>query len=41
MSTDIFDITILSSALLGKKVGDIASFETPGGMVQMKILKIS
>ena len=31
----------IGSALLGKKVGDIASFETPGGMVQMKILKIS
>jgi transcription elongation factor GreA len=31
----------IGSALLGKKVGDIASFETPGGMVQMKIIKIS
>lgn len=31
----------IGSALLGKKVGDIASFETPGGIVQMKILKIS
>lgn len=31
----------IGSALLGKKVGDIASFETPGGLVQMKILKIS
>lgn len=31
----------IGSALLGKKVGDIASFETPGGTVQMKILKIS
>ena len=31
----------IGRALLGKKVGDIASFETPGGMVQMKILKIS
>lgn len=31
----------IGSALLGKKVGDIASFETPGGTVQLKILKIS
>lgn len=31
----------IGSALIGKKVGDIASFETPGGTVQMKILKIS
>ena len=31
----------VGSALLGKKVGDIASFETPGGTVQLKILKIS
>lgn len=31
----------IGKALLGKKVGDIASFETPGGLVQMKILKIS
>lgn len=31
----------IGSALIGKKVGDIASFETPGGTVQLKILKIS
>ena len=31
----------IGSSLLGKKVGDIASVETPGGTIQMKILKIS
>ena len=37
----ISDESPVGTALLGKKVGDIASFETPGGMVQMKVLKIS
>lgn len=31
----------IGSALIGKKVGDIASCETPGGTIQMKIIKIS
>lgn len=31
----------IGSSLIGKKVGDIVSFETPGGEVKMKILKIS
>ena len=31
----------IGKGLLGKKVGDIASIVTPGGEIQMKILKIS
>ena len=31
----------IGKALLGKKVGDIADIETPEGVIQMKILKIS
>ena len=31
----------IGSALIGKKVGDIATCETPGGTIQMKIMKIS
>ena len=31
----------IGSALIGKKVGDIATCETPGGTIQMKIIKIS
>lgn len=31
----------IGSSLIGKKIGDIVSFTTPGGEVKMKILKIS
>ncbi len=31
----------IGKGLIGKKVGDIASIVTPGGEIQMKILKIS
>ena len=31
----------IGSSLIGKKIGDIISFTTPGGEVKMKILKIS
>ncbi len=30
----------IGEALLGKKVGDIVNFTTPGGVAQMKVLKI-
>jgi transcription elongation factor GreA len=30
----------VGSALMGKRVGDVVSIETPGGQMQMKILKI-
>jgi transcription elongation GreA/GreB family factor len=32
--------TILREALMGKRVGDIALAETPGGPVELKILEI-
>lgn len=31
----------IGSVLIGKKVGDIVDVETPGGIIQLKILKIS
>ncbi len=31
----------IGKSLLGKKVGDLVTFETPGGVVEFKILKIS
>ena len=31
----------IGSSLMGKKVGDIVSITTPGGVIEMKILKIS
>ena len=31
----------IGSGLMGKKVGDIAEITTPGGVIKMKILKIS
>lgn len=31
----------IGKALIGKKVGDIATITTPGGEIQMKVLKIS
>lgn len=31
----------IGSGLMGKKVGDIAEISTPGGIIKMKILKIS
>ena len=30
----------IGRALMGKRVGDVVSIETPGGQMQMKILKI-
>jgi len=29
-----------AKALLGKKVGDVAQFEAPAGMIKLKILEI-
>ena len=31
----------IGKALIGKKVGDVANIVTPGGEIQMKVLKIS
>jgi len=31
----------IGKALIGKKVGEIVSIETPGGEIQMKVLKIN
>ena len=31
----------IGKGLMGKKVGDIATITTPGGEIQMKIIKIS
>lgn len=31
----------IGSSLMGRKVGDIVSITTPGGVIEMKILKIS
>lgn len=37
----ISNISPLGKSLMGKKVGDIVSVETPGGSVSMKVLSIS
>ncbi len=40
-SNKISDESPIGVALLGKKVGDIALAETPGGAIELKILEIS
>ena len=37
----VSNVSPIGKGLIGKKVGDIASIVTPGGEIQMKILKIS
>ncbi len=37
----ISDESPIGIALMGKKVGDIVSVETPGGVIELKILEIS
>lgn len=37
----ISNISPVGAGLLGKKVGEIANIKTPGGMVNLKVLKIN
>ncbi len=37
----VSNVSPIGKGLMGKKVGDIATVETPGGEIQMKIIKIS
>jgi len=41
LNNKISDQSPIGSAILGAKVGDIVSAETPGGIVKLKILSIS
>ncbi len=40
LSGKISDESPIGKGLIGKKVGEIADIETPGGMIQLKILDI-
>ena len=37
----ISNISHVGAGLMGKKVGEVASIKTPGGLVELKIVKIS
>ena len=37
----ISNISPVGAGLMGKKVGEVASIKTPGGLVELKIVKIS